>query len=229
MEKILIIDDDKKIRSLLQQFLKNEGFDAETAENAFKAKELIENTNYDLLVVDVMMPGETGIEFTKKIKGQNKNIPILMLTAMGEAEDRISGLESGADDYLGKPFEPRELVLRAKKLIERFKTYQKQESQTVPSANSITFGDCEFNLDNFILTKGGNRVLLSFSEGELLALFCNNIGVSIDRYELAKKFNGISERSVDVQVTRLRKKIEDDPKAPRFIQTTRGKGYVFRV
>jgi two-component system, OmpR family, phosphate regulon response regulator OmpR len=223
MSKVLIIDDDRKIRELLQAYLKNQGLETDTAESAENAREQIAKQNYSLLIVDVMMPVESGIDFTKKVKLE-KDIPVLMLTAKGEISDRITGLESGADDYLQKPFEPKELYLRAVKLINRFSA-----STGAGERKVLKFGALEFNLENQILTKNTERIPLSSSEAELLLLFCNNIGVSIDRFELAKKFNGISERSVDVQVTRLRKKIEDDPKVPRFIQTSRGKGYVFRI
>ena len=225
MAKVLIVDDDRKIRELLQAYLKNQGLETDTAESAEKGREQLAKQDYSLLIVDVMMPGESGIEFTKKIKLE-KDIPILMLTAKGESIDRITGLESGADDYLPKPFEPKELYLRIMKLIGRFAA---TTASVAGESRIVKFGNLEFNLENHILNKGGERIPLSSSEAELLLLFCNNINVSIDRFELAKKFNGISERSVDVQVTRLRKKIEDDPKAPRFIQTSRGKGYVFRI
>jgi two-component system phosphate regulon response regulator OmpR len=220
-DHILIIDDDRKIRELLQAYLKNQGLEADTAESAALAHEMVKSKDYSLLIVDVMMPGENGMEFTHKFKN-DFDTPVLMLTAKGDTPDRIAGLESGADDYLPKPFEPKELYLRATKLMERFKPRE-------AAGGVIKFGELEFNLENHILTKSGVRIPLSSSEAELLVVFCNNINVSIDRFELARKFHGISERSVDVQVTRLRKKIEDDPKAPRFIQTSRGKGYVFRV
>ncbi len=221
MNNILIVDDDRKIRDLLQAYLKNQGLEADTAENAGIAREMLAARNYSLVIADVMMPGETGIEFTKKLKAE-KDIPVLMLTAKGEISDRIEGLESGADDYLQKPFEPKELYLRVTKLISRF-------GSPATGKKIVRFGEFEFNLENYILTKNQERIPLSSSEADLLALFCNNINISIDRFELANKFHGISERSVDVQVTRLRKKIESDPKAPRFIQTSRGKGYVFRI
>lgn len=223
MNNILIIDDDRKLRDLLQQYLTSQGFAIDMAESAEHARVLLEKKHYKLIIVDVMMSGESGIEFTKKFK-QSNDTPVLMLTAMGEVEDRIKGLESGADDYLSKPFEPKELYLRAIKLIER-----NDNSNVSQKPKIIKFGEFEFNLENCYLTKNGKRVFLSSTETDMLQLFCNNINVPIDRYELAKKFNGISERSVDVQVTRLRKKIEQDPKEPRFIQTSRGKGYVFRV
>lgn len=223
MEHILIIDDDRKIRELLQEYLKNQGIQADLAESAERAHQMVRERDYALLVVDVMMPGENGIEFTKKVK-REKDLPILMLTAKGEINDRIEGLESGADDYLPKPFEPKELYLRIIKLITRAK-----QGKNVSSGKVVKFGDFEFNLENHALTKGTEKIFLSSTESDLLHLFCSNLNTPIDRTELATKFNGISERSVDVQVTRLRKKIEIDPKEPKFLQTSRGKGYVFRL
>jgi two-component system phosphate regulon response regulator OmpR len=221
--RVLIVDDDRKIRDLLQKYLESEGLQAESAENAEIAYKKITAEKFDALIVDVMMPGENGMIFTTRLKNE-MDIPILMLTAKGEVEDRIMGLESGADDYLQKPFEPKELYLRVVKLAERAaKAIEKQQTKIVK------FGDFEFNLENLVLTKNGERISTSSSELELLKLFCSNINVSIERAELSKKFNGISERSVDVQITRLRKKIETDPKNPLFLQTSRGKGYVFRV
>lgn len=224
--RVLIVDDDRKIRDLLQKYLETEGLQAQTAENAEIAYSKIKQEKFDALIVDVMMPGENGMNFTTRLK-KEMDIPILMLTAKGEVEDRIAGLESGADDYLQKPFEPKELYLRVVKLAERAakaKDISQKEDKKI-----VKFGDFEFNLQNSFLTKTGERIVLSSSETELLNLFCSNINISIERAELARKFNGISERSVDVQITRLRKKIEIDPKNPLFLQTSRGKGYVFRV
>ncbi len=224
MNHILIIDDDRKLRELLQEYLKNQGFSVQAAESAEKAHGLLaDKKDFDLIIVDVMMPGETGLEFTRKLKQQRNDVPVLMLTARGDVEDRIAGLESGADDYLSKPFEPKELYLRALKLMER--------SRTAPTKkdNIVRFGDMEFNLDNYVLMKAGERIGLSSTEVELMSLFCRNINVPVDRAEVSRMFNGISERSIDVQITRLRKKIETDPKEPMFIQTSRGKGYVFRI
>lgn len=225
LHNILIIDDDRGIRDLLKAYLQKNGFKVDTAENTMRGRTLMENNNYDLLIVDVMMPGEDGIEFTGKYKKSGGKLPILMLTAMNEAEDRIAGLEQGADDYLTKPFEPKELELRVNKLIERF-----EPKPTQTGAGGIfKFGDFEFNMESRMLTKNGERISLSSKESDLLFYFVNNVGKATDRYELAKKFNGISERSIDVQVTRLRQKIEKDSKNPEFIQTDWGKGYVFRV
>ncbi len=227
MNQVLIIDDDRKLRDLLQQFLRNQGIEADTVESADMALERIMTMKYDLITVDLMMPGMNGIDFTKKFKEKHNDIPVLMLTAKGDAHERVAGLESGADDYLSKPFEPQELFLRITKLIDRFKNstavLEHKENDTV------RFGDFEFHLESRALTKSGARVILSSSESDLLYIFCTNINQPVERAALAYKFNGISERSVDVQVTRLRKKIEDDPKNPVFLQTSRGKGYVFRV
>jgi len=187
------------------------------------ARKMMAERDYSLLVVDIMMPDENGIEFTRNIKKES-NIPILMLTAKGEVADRIEGLESGADDYLSKPFEPKELYLRIMNLVGRA---QKQASSG--GGNIVRFGQFEFNLESHALSKDGERIFLSSTESELLSVLCSNANMPIDRMELVAKFNGISERSVDVQITRLRKKIEDDPKEPQFLQTSRGKGYVLRV
>jgi len=170
-----------------------------------------------------MMPNETGFEFVEKYKNNGGTLPVLMLTAMAEGQERIEGLERGADDYLTKPFEPKELELRINKLIERF-------SQSKGGNDRVfKFGDLEFNLKNRKLTKAGEKISLSSKESDLLFYFVNNVGVATDRYELAQHFNGISDRSIDVQVTRLRQKIETDSKEPEFLQTEWGKGYVFRV
>ncbi len=228
MHNILIIDDDSRIRDLLKAYLQKKGFLVDVAIDAFEAREKIANNNYDLLIVDVMMPKETGIEFTEKYKASGGTCPILMLTAMGESENRIKGLESGADDYLAKPFEPRELELRANNLIKRFAN-KIETTEKIEGNDVFEFGDFSFNLNNRLLTKNEERVQLSSKESELLHYFITNIGTPTDRYDLAEKFNGISERSIDVQVTRLRQKIEKDSKNPEFIQTEWGKGYVFRV
>jgi len=223
MTHILLVDDDRKIRELLQEYLRSQGIDADMAESALAARKMMAEHDYSLLVVDIMMPDENGIEFTRNIKKES-NIPILMLTAKGEVADRIAGLESGADDYLSKPFEPKELYLRIMNLVGRA---EKQLSSG--NGSIVLFGQFEFNLENHALSKDGERIFLSSTESELLNVLCSNANIPIDRFELATKFNGISERSVDVQITRLRKKIEDDPKEPKFLQTSRGKGYVFRV
>lgn len=243
---ILIIDDDTGIRELLKDYLNNNGYQVDAAANTQDAKNLLNSANkaYNLIICDVMMPGENGFEFTEKYKNSGGNLPILLLTAMGESEDRIKGLECGADDYLAKPFAPKELQLRIDKLIERFafnKASQNAisapinqgntspEVSTPQNANIFKFGDFEFNLQNRILTKHNERIILSPKESNLLYYFTQNVGKPTNRYDLAKEFNGISERSIDVQITRLRQKIEKDSKNPVFIQTDWGKGYVFRI
>ena len=215
---ILVVDDDKRLRELLTEFLAAEGYHVEAAENASLAREKLEEKQYDLLIVDVMMPGEDGVQLTQSIR-REKAVPILMLTAMGEVADRIKGLESGADDYLVKPFEPRELLLRIENILRR-----------VPAGRSkeIAFGDFRFNLETGELTNAGVAVFLTSTEMKLLQLFCEQMGQSITREDLSKQLNGISERSVDVQITRLRKKLETDPRQPKYLQSVWGQGYVLR-
>lgn len=215
---VLVVDDDRKIRSLLVQFMVEEGFFVSAAEDAKQAREQMKKFEFDLLIVDVMMPGESGLSFTEKVKTTHTT-PVLMLTAMGEVEDRIKGLEHGADDYLPKPFEPRELLLRARKLIDR---HRKNEPK-----DSVHFGPYQFNLKNHRLTKGQQSIALTTNEEQLLEILIAHKGKPVSRETLAENCGGINERSVDVQMTRLRNKIESDPKQPMFIKTMRGKGYVF--
>lgn len=221
MPKILVVDDDKKIRELLKAYLEGQGLMVELAENADIAKKILLDQKIDLVTLDVMMPGLNGIELTTQVKSKI-DIPIILLTAKSMADERIEGLEAGADDYLVKPFEPKELYLRIMKLIERVNLGSK-------TPKIVNFGEYEFNIESLRLKKGVERILLSSTEAELLKLFCENINQPIDRAELSRKFNGISERSVDVQITRLRKKIEENPKQPQYLQTSWGTGYVFRI
>ncbi|HCR86287.1 MAG TPA: DNA-binding response regulator [Alphaproteobacteria bacterium] len=223
MPKILIIDDDRKIRELLSQYLVSQGFEADAAESAIAAEHRLATEKYDLITLDIMMSGKNGVEFAKELREKGNKIPVIMLTAKTTIDNRIEGLESGADDYLAKPFDPKELYLRIKKLLER-SGYQQKDS-----AKTVKFGEYEFNLENLRLRKGEERIFLSTTEAELLKVFCANINKPIDRTELAKRFHGISERSVDVQITRLRKKIEPNPKEPIYLQTSWGEGYVLRV
>ena len=211
---ILVVDDDRRLRELLTA----EGYNVDAAENAQLAREKLKEKQYDLLIVDVMMPGEDGVQFTQSIR-QEQPVPILMLTAMGEVADRIKGLESGADDYLGKPFEPRELLLRIENILRR-----------APAAKSkeIIFGDFKFNVLTGELMQAGAAVFLTSTEIKLLEILCQQIGQPILREDLSKRLNGISERSVDVQITRLRKKLEADPRQPKYLQSVWGQGYVLR-
>ena len=215
---ILIVDDDTRIRELLSRYLKDKGFYVSTAKDAAEARQRMGDFSFDLMVLDVMMPGETGIEYATKLR-QDSDLPILMLTAMGEAEDRISGLESGVDDYLTKPFEPKELLLRIHAILKR-------SQKTKAEQQSIPIGQLRFNPENGQLYKGNETIYLTQSEASLLAILTKNIGQPVTREMLAEAMGtGINERSIDVQITRLRQKIEPDPKQPRYLQTVRGAGY----
>lgn len=214
---ILVVDDDDRIRNLLGKFLADSGFFISTSKDASNARDKIKQFIYDLIVVDVMMPGETGIEFTKYVR-QNSKVPILMLTAMGEVEDRITGLESGADDYLPKPFDPRELLLRIKNILNRSKS---DDTFTI-----VNFGEVSFDIVKKSLTKNGDNLVISSNEVQLLTHLLENKANPISREDLAGLCGGINERSVDVQITRLRNKIEKNPKNPSYIKTVRGQGYV---
>lgn len=215
---ILIVDDDTRIRELLSRFLRDKGFYVSTAKDAAEARQRMADFSFDLMVLDVMMSEETGIEYATKLR-KDSDLPILMLTAMSEADDRISGLESGVDDYLTKPFEPKELLLRIHAILKRsHKT--KAEQQNIP------IGQLRFNPENGQLYKGNETIYLTQSEASLLATLAENISQPVTRKMLAEAMGtGINERSIDVQITRLRQKIEPDPKQPRYLQTVRGAGY----
>jgi two-component system, OmpR family, phosphate regulon response regulator OmpR len=222
---ILVVDDDQRLRDLLQQFLAGAGFRVTTADSAADARVRMAMLTFDLIVLDLMMPGESGLDFAKALRAKQNGggVPILMLTAMGEAEDRIRGLEMGADDYLAKPFEPRELVLRIGSILRR-----------VPRADELVplnarLGDSVFDLGREELTRQGQMVPLTAAERRLLRTLAERPGAVFSREELAKMVApGGGERTVDVQVTRLRRKIEPDPKVPRYLQTVRGQGYLLR-
>lgn len=217
---ILVVDDDTRLRQLLKQYLEGRGFQVSTAKNTESARSLITQHMFDAMIVDVMMPGEDGVTFTKRLRDDvnTRTLPILMLTAMGEASDRISGLESGADDYLTKPFEPKELCLRLENLIRR----------NIPQTerNITTFGDFRFDTTNGSLHKNELFVPLTSTELKLLTLLAKSVNHTVMREDLSTALNGISERSIDVQITRLRKKLEEDPKNPYYLETVRGQGYV---
>jgi two-component system phosphate regulon response regulator OmpR len=228
---ILVVDDDSRIRTLLKRYLGDNGFRVTVAADAAEARERLRMFEFDLLVLDRMMPGESGLELTAALR-QEGVVPILMLTAMAEADDRISGLESGADDYLVKPFEPRELLLRIKTILRRANapapaTVDAQLTDGV--GDQIRFGDHVFDLNNDLLMQDGEPVRLTESEIALLRAFAETPGRTLSREELVAR-NAVrgSVRTVDVQITRLRRKIEADPKFPRYLQTVRGKGYMLR-
>ncbi len=223
--RLLVVDDDERLRNLLQKFLTEQGFQVETAPDAAKAREKLSAANYDLMVLDVMMPGETGLKFTESLRdsgqGENKVLPILMLTALGEAEERVEGLECGADDYLSKPFEPRELVLRIQKLIER------AQPRMVDTSHGLKLGSLTYDLKARALKNAQNEIVhLTSAESDLLHLFARKPREPLSREELAENSGvSLSPRTVDVQITRLRKKIESDPRQPKYLRTVRHKGY----
>jgi len=216
---ILVVDDDTRLRDLLKKYLSENDFRVTTAQDAKDARDKLQSLAFDLIVLDVMMPGESGIDFTHALR-KDSNIPILLLTAMGEADDRIKGLEVGADDYLPKPFEPRELVLRIQTILRR----TQMDGEAVAK---IHLGDFSFDLAREELQKNGAMVHLTSTEARLLSVLAQNPGRALSREELVEKscVDG-GTRTVDVQVTRLRRKIEPDPKLPRYLQTIRGQGYV---
>lgn len=216
---ILIVDDDDRLRSLLKKFLDEQGFMVTAAANAAEARRKMNGFVFDLMVLDVMMPGETGLELLASMS-KERSIPVLILSAMGETDDRIAGLEVGAEDYLVKPFEPKELVLRARAILRR-SVAQKERART------IRFGDYLFDLSAGQLKRGGEPVALTSSEAAMLRLLGEHAGTPVSREALSKLMpGGASERSVDVQITRLRKKIEESDGKPVYLQTVRGAGYV---
>ena len=220
---ILIVDDDKRILQLINDYLIKNNFRISTANNALKAREKIENIEFDLIILDIMMPGESGLKLTDTLKKNNFKTPILLLSALGNADDRIKGLEIGANDYLAKPFEPKELLLRMKNLIKKNK-YNKQKTKIVK------FGPYTFNLKKEILKKNGKIFILTSSEAKLLYILAKDDGKPIIRYNLSKILNiPNTSRALDVQITRLRNKIENNKKFPTYIQTVRGRGYVLKI
>ncbi len=218
---ILVIDDDTRLRSLLQRFLRENDFYVSTAKDAPSARKMLKNYKFDLLIADIMMPGETGLQFLGKLRGEN-NVPVILLTAMGETEDRIAGLETGADDYLPKPFEPKELVLRIRNILKR--APQKAEE----GVDVLDLGLCCYDMSKKELaTKQGLIIHITPVEQLLLNILGQKSGQVFSRERLAEILGaGQSPRSIDVQITRLRKKIEKDSKNPRYLQTVRGKGYM---
>jgi len=217
---ILVVDDDRRIRELLKRYLGDNGFRVTVAGTAEEARARLAGLAFDLLVLDVMMPGETGLELTAALRGKS-DVPILLLTARAETEHRIEGLEHGADDYLPKPFEPRELLLRINTILRRTR---KDEV----AAAEIFFGDCQFDTKSGRLWRGEKPVHLTEREAQLMQLFIDRIGDTLTRDDLRDGENGGSERAIDVQINRLRRKIEHDPRNPLYLQTVRGIGYVFK-
>ena len=221
---ILVVDDDTEIRDLLQRFLTKEGFRVTTAADTEEAREKMRAFQFDLMVVDVMMPGENGLEFTRSLRATS-TVPILMLTAMTETEARIDGLQAGADDYLPKPFEPLELVLRIQSILRR----AQHQPETAARSENVILGNARFDLSREMLLRDEAPVKLTTTETALLKALAGRAGQIMSREELTEscQIEG-GDRTVDVQVTRLRRKIEQDPKVPRYLHTVRGRGYVLR-
>ncbi len=218
---ILVVDDDTRLRSLLQRYLREQGFLVSAAKDAFEAEDFLSIYKFDILIVDIMMPKVTGTEFLRQLRAKDNSTPVILLTAMGEAEDRINGLETGADDYVPKPFEPKELVLRINNILRR--TIQAKEQ-----SSKLLFHGISYDLDKGELRDNSGEVIhITPVERTLLTLFGRKVGDVHTREELAEILGvGDNLRTVDVQITRLRKKIETDTKNPRYLQTVRGKGYM---
>jgi two-component system phosphate regulon response regulator OmpR len=226
LQHILVVDDDNRLRELLGSYLSKNGFAVTSAEDAGSARRRLESMEFDLIVLDVMMPGESGLEFARALREIQNNVPILMLTAMGEAADRIGGLEAGADDYLPKPFEPRELLLRIQTILRRA-AMPAPEHDTAPA--HVKLGRHVFDRERTILQSDGAVTKLTTAEASLLSVLSETPGDVMSRETLTDRctIDG-GDRAIDVQVTRLRRKIEPDPKTPRYLQTVRGRGYVLR-
>lgn len=228
---ILVVDDDRRIRDLTARYLSEQGFNVVTANDAADARDKMKSLAFDLLVLDIMMPGENGLELTASLRAES-DVPILLLTARTETEDRIAGLQTGADDYLTKPFEPKELVLRIQSILKRVRPAER----AAPQRRVIKFGEFLFELDRRRLFRGAEPVYLTEAETDLLAELATRAGEVVSRDALSSSAGDSDEstlessgsRQVDVQVTRLRRKIENDPRFPRYLQTVRGRGYLLQ-
>lgn len=219
---VLVIDDDDRIRELLSRYLNDQGFVVATARDANHAEEVLKRAFFDVLIVDVMMPGRTGLELTTDLR-KTSDIPVLLLTALNESGDRISGLETGADDYLAKPFEPKELLLRLKAILRR-------RPERIDTKSGFTLGKWFYDSNLKELQNPAETIRLTSVEANLLEILATQAGRILSREELARLcgLDG-NDRTIDVQVTRLRRKIEDDSRAPRYLQTIRGQGYMLRI
>ena len=221
---ILVVDDDTRLRELLKSFLSRNDFRVSTAASAAEARQRLGSFDFDLIVLDVMMPGETGLAFAAELR-RTDDVPILMLTAMVDTKDRIAGLETGVDDYLGKPFEPRELLLRIQSVLRRGRPAAVVATPE-GELHQVPFGPHQFDLDLGELTQKGKRIPLTDAEIALMRAFTSRMGEVLSRETLCKTVgSGVNERAIDVQVTRLRRKIEPDPSFPRYLRTVRGQGY----
>lgn len=226
----LVIDDDDRLRALLSRYLKENGLTVSEAKDVPEARKLLALFDVDVLIVDVMMPGENGMDFTEEFK-KTSSVPVLMLTAFAEPQNRISGLECGADDYMTKPFEPKELLLRIKNLLKRSPLKNNSVGKNQDNGEKkdifLHFGDCVYNTETEELLKGDEKIRLTPTEDALLKIFIHSLGRILSRDEILNTLGGENNlRSIDVQITRLRGKIEKDTKIPRYLQTIRGKGYI---
>jgi len=219
---ILVVDDDRRIRELIRSYLMENDFLVSVAGTAAEARERMRGVTFDLMVLDIMMPGETGLELTKSLRGEKRNVPILMLSALADSDDRIAGLATGSDDYLAKPFEPRELLLRINNLLRRV-------SVAAPARTEVRFGVFQLNVPRGELRRNGDLVRLTSAEKNLLRMLSLKPGTPFSRLELSQPGLEESARSVDVQINRLRQKIESDPANPVYLQTVRGAGYALYV
>lgn len=224
---ILIVDDDERIRGLLQKFLIRNGFLVSGARDAAHARRVLSGLEFDLIVMDVMMPGEDGVSLTKSLR-ETLATPILLLTAKGETDERIVGLEAGADDYLAKPFEPKELLLRINAILRRVPVSDNTEEKP----KVLSLGPVRYDIERGDMWHGEDLVRLTSTETQLMKIFSAQTGEPVSRSELVEKLGRdkgqAQERAVDVQITRLRRKIETDPKQPRYLQTVRGAGYMLQ-
>jgi two-component system phosphate regulon response regulator OmpR len=215
---ILIVDDDKRIRELLRSYLAENNYLISIAASAAEARMRMRGVVFDLIILDVMMPGESGIALARDLRADGGSTPILMLSALADPQDRIAGLTSGVDDYLSKPFEPQELLLRLQNLLRR-------AAPPVEEVRDVAFGDCHFNVVHGELLRSGESVRLTSREKDILRLLVQKSGEPLSRIALAQSGGEDSARSVDVQINRLRQKIEADPANPKYLQTVRGAGY----
>jgi two-component system phosphate regulon response regulator OmpR len=225
---LLIVDDDERIRGLLQKFLIRNGFLVSAARDAAHARRLLAGLEFDLVVLDVMMPGEDGISLTRSLR-EEVDTPILLLTAKSETDDRIRGLEAGADDYLGKPFEPKELLLRINAILRRVPV----AVATQAGPQVLHLGPIRYEVERGKLWRGEEPVRLTATEAQLMRIFAAQPGEAVSRSklveDLGRGLGQAQERAIDVQITRLRRKIESDPRQPRYLQTVRGSGYMLAV
>ena len=217
---ILVVDDDDRIRELVKEYLEENNFLITTAKNSVDAKKKLEVIKFDLIVLDIMMPGQSGLSSTKEVK-KNNSMPIILLTAKGETIDRIEGLEIGADDYLGKPFEPKELLLRIKNILNKTKT--------IPLPNEVYIGNALINLKKLSIKLNEKVIKINPQERKVLEKMLESPGEVFSREDIGKIINISKERTIDVMITRLRQKIESTPKNPKYLQTIRGSGYVLWI